>query len=158
MTDDIKALASQVLAITVLKRQLAAHEADVRERLQMAMDRGDRKAGYAGDTKIGTITLTDPETSWKVVDGTAFRAWVKANHPTEIVVVESVNAAFERATLAGIPDTGEIPPGVDLKSTAVALQVRPAPDAAEAIAAELAREGVSFSEWLDSFTRKEIES
>ena len=158
MTDDTKTLASQIIALSVLKRQVAALEADLRERGQMAMDRGDRKAGYAGGAKIGTVTLTDPAPAWRVVNGDAFRAWVKANRPEEIVTVESVNSAFEKALLAGIEGSGEIPDGVDLVTGATVMQVRPAPDAAEAITAELAREGLTFSAWLDSFTRPEIES
>ena len=158
MTDDIKDLASQVLGLTVLKRIVAAREADVRERAQMAMDRGARWPGFAGDTKIGTVTLTDPKPTWRVVDRDAWFLWVKANHPDEIVTTEAVRSSFETALLGRIQASGEIPDGVDLVEVAVALQVKPDVDAAQVIAAELAANGVTLTEWLDSFDRKAVEA
>lgn len=158
MTDDVGTLASQVIALAAMKKRLAELDADVRQRLQAAMDRGDRKAGKAGEAKIGTVTLTDPEAAYRVTDGHAFREWVKVTRPDEIVTVESVNGAFEKAILAQGHHEGEMVPGVELVTGPAVVQVRPAPDAVESIAAELAREGLTVGQWLDSFSRKEIQS
>lgn len=158
MTDDVTILASQLIALAAMKKRLAELDGDVRERLQMAMDRGDRKTGRAGEVKIGSVTLTDPEAAYRVTDGHAFREWVKANRPDEIVVVESVNAAFEKAILAQGHHEGEMVPGVELVTGPAVVQVRPAPDAVDAIAAELAKDGLTVGQWLETFSRKGIES
>lgn len=156
MSDDVGTLASQVIALAAMKKRLTELDADVRSRLQAAMDRGDRKAGKAGEAKIGTVTLTDPEAAYRVTDGAAFREWVKATRPDEVVVVESVNAAFEKAILAQGHHEGEVVPGVELVTGPAVVQVRPAPDAVEAIAAELAKDGLTLGQWLETFSRREI--
>lgn len=158
MTDDVGTLASQVIALAAMKKKLAELDADVRERLQMAMDRGDRKAGRAGEAKIGTVTLTDPETTWRIADKRAWLEWVKAHKPTEIVTTESVNTAYESAFLASLDPSLGLPDGVELVTGPAVVQVRPAPDAMEAIAAELAKAGLTVGQWLESFSRKEIQS
>lgn len=158
MTDDVGTLASQLIALTAMKKRLAELDGDVRERLHAAMDRGDRKTGKAGEAKIGTVTLTDPEAAYRVTDGATFRAWVKKTRPDEIVTVESVNAAFERAILAQGHHEGEMVPGIELVNPVAVVQVRPAPDAVESIAAELAKAGLTVGQWLESFSRKEIKS
>ena len=47
---DARALASAAITLAVLAKKITAAQADVRERLSMALERGDRKAGYAGST------------------------------------------------------------------------------------------------------------
>ena len=159
---DARALASAAITLAVLAKKITAAQADVRERLTMALERGDRKAGYAGSTKIGAATLTDPNPAWRVIDRNAFTGWVRANRPDEIHTIEAVNAAFEKAVLdqGGFVNaaTGEVEtvPGIEYQTGVPVLQVRTEKDAEKAIADHLDREGLSFSQLLESLTRKEI--
>lgn len=149
--------ANKAVMLGVLKKVVARLDAEVRA--EVTMDPGDRKAAFAGGKRIGYVTMTDPDAGFRVTDGEAFRAWVKAHRPDEIVTTESVRSSFEKAILdRGCDEQGESIPGIEWVQPASFLQVRPTPDAEAAIRAELAREGLSFAGVLDSLSVKEIES
>lgn len=130
-------LTDQIIAIKAAQSYLAGLEKSIRSELVALMDPGDRKTGRAGGTKIGTVTLTAPEPSWRVTDGRAWREWVRENAPSEIVTVEAVNAAYEAAMLArGCDENGEPLPGMALVAAAPVIQVRPNAEALTAIVRE----------------------
>lgn len=162
MTDQTRALASAAITLSVLAKKIAAANADIRERLTVALERGDRKAGYAGDTLIGAATLTNPNPTWRVIERAKFMDWVRTNRPDEIHTIEAVNAAFEKAVLdqGGFVNaqTGEVEPipGIEYTDPVPVLQVRTQPNAEVAIREQLDSEGLSFSALLESLTRKEI--
>lgn len=153
MTDDTQALANKLVTLAVLRKMVAALDADVRESTQMALTPGDRKAAQAAGERIGYVLLTDPKGSYRVTDGDAWRGWVKANRPEELITVESVRSSFEAAMLArGCDDDGELLPGVSWVAGTPVLQVKPTAEAERHIRAELADGGYSFAEVLESFT------
>lgn len=157
--NDTQALANKAVTLAVLKKLVAALEAEVRESLGMALAPGDRKSARIGDYAIGYALLTDPKGGYRVRDGEAWRAWVKANRPDEIVTVESVRSSFETAMLArGCDDNGEPLPGIEWVPGTSVLQVKPTPDAEERIRAELAANGLTFAQVLDSFTPEAVEA
>ncbi len=156
---DVQDLTNKLLFLAVLKKQVAAIEADVRESTQMAMQPGERQPGKAGDTRIGFVTLTDPKGAYRVTGGEKWREWVREHRPDEIVSVESVRSSFEAAMLErGCDENGEPLPGVQWVDGASIVQVRPTSGAADAIRAELDRAGLTFTQALDSFSRKGIAS
>lgn len=156
---DTDALASKLVTLAVLKKMVAALDADVRESTQMAMTPGDRKAALAGTARIGFVTLTAPEPAWRVTDGEAWRTWVKAHRPDEIVTTEAVRSSFEKAMLErGCDENGEALPGVSLVAGVSVVQVRPTPDAEAKIRTAIEAEGLSFAQVLDSFTPRAVES
>lgn len=159
MTDDLQELANKAATLAVLKRIVAALDAEVRESLQMTLAPGDRKSARIGDYAIGSAVLTDPKGSYRVTNGGAWRAWVKEHRPGEIVTVESVRSSFESAMLAtGCDDNGEPLPGVEWVPGTSVLQVRTEPDAEARIRAELAANGLSFAQVLDSFSPQAVEA
>jgi hypothetical protein len=148
--------ANQLVLVAVLKRMLNKIDRDLRESVEM--DRGDRKAAQADGRRIGHVLLTDPQPAFRVVDGEAFRAWVREHRPEEIVTVESVRSSYEKAVLdRGCDDAGEAIPGIELVDSPPVLRVDTYPDAelVERIAGELAR--LSFGAVLEVLTPKEIE-
>ncbi len=141
--------ANKIITLTVLKRMVARLDAEVRAAADM--DPGDRKAGRADGRPIGYVTLTAPAAAFRVTDGEAFRAWVKATRPDEIVYVESVRSSYEKAVLeTGCDQNGEAIPGVELVPGNPVMQVRPTPDAEDAIRAELAAGGLTFAAVIES--------
>lgn len=147
--NDTQALANKLVTLAVLKKMVAALDAEVRESTQMALSPGDRKAAQAGGERIGYVLLTDPSGAYRVTNGDEWRAWVKEHRPDEIVTVESVRASFEKAMLArGCDDNGEPLPGVTWHSGTPVLQVKPTEDAEMRIRAELAVGGLSFTDVL----------
>jgi hypothetical protein len=163
VSDDTRALTSAAIALAILAKKIAAAQADVRERLTMALKRGDRKAGYAGSTKIGAATLTDPKDTWRIVERAKFTDWVRANRPEEIHTIEAVNAAFEKAVLdqGGFvnAETGEVEPvpGIEYLPAVPVLQIRTEKDAETAILNALDDEGLFVRDLLGLLTSaKEI--
>ena len=79
-----------------------------------ALDPGDRKNAVLPDgTKVGTVSVSNQgEPVWRVTDPDAFLRWVKEHRPTAIV--EAVRSSDQKSILDAIPDTGELPDGVDL--------------------------------------------
>lgn len=72
-------------------------------------------------TRIGKVARSKPSTTARVTDERALLAWVKRNHPSEILTVESVNSAY-LSKLLGLAKqngvaydtaTGEVIPGVE---------------------------------------------
>lgn len=139
-------LANKVITLAVLKNMVTRLDGEVRAAARESMTPGDRKSGSASGQRIGYVTLTDPEGSWRVSDGAAFREWVREHRPEEIVTVESVRSSYEKAVLAtGCDEHGEIIPGLSWVEPSPVLQVRPTKDAEAAIRAELAASGLSFT-------------
>lgn len=134
---NVAALADQIVTVKAAMSYLTAIETRLRDELSQAMDPGDRKTAKARGAVIGSVTLTNPDAAWKVTDGRAWREWVKTNRPDEIVTVEAVNSAFEKAMLErGCDENGEAIPGVELVSGNPVVQVRPISDALAVIVHE----------------------
>jgi hypothetical protein len=142
-------LANKIITLAVLKNMVTRLDGEVRTAARESMSPGDRKAGSASGQRIGYVTLTDPEGSYRVTDGEAFRAWVREHRPEEIVAVESVRSSYEKAVLSlGCDEQGEVIPGLTWVEPLPVLQVRPTKDAEAAIRAELASSGLSFTSVL----------
>ena len=148
--------ANQLVLVAVLKRMLNNINRDLRASVDM--DRGDRKAALVDGRRIGHVLLTDPPSAFRVVDGEAFRAWVREHHPGEIVTVESVRSSYEKHVLErGCDEHGEAVPGVELVDAAPVLRVDSVPGADVLIHEALTAAGLPFAAVLDSLAPKEIE-
>lgn len=103
-----------------------------------ALTVGDTVAGRYRGQVIAKATMTSGRAKLAVTDEHAFTAWVKANHPSEIV--EAVNPAYvkalERTVVDGvvIDDQGEIVPGVEWVQGDPFVSVRRDKDAATVVA------------------------
>ncbi len=154
--------ANRLILIFLLKKKLALLEADEKATAFEGSDPGDKKNGKAGQYRIGTVSISDPEPAWRVSDSRQFGEWVAKNYPDEILSVTSVRAGFEKAILAagGMLDetSGELvePPGIKLVQGPSVVTVRPAPDAEQNVAAHLHEEGLTYGAALDSIARKAI--
>lgn len=163
---DSKELTRLALTVQVVKAKVLAADVAVREALAARLDAGERVPGRIGDAKIGAATKTDPMATAKVVDGNAFRAWVKANRPEEIVTVEAVNSAFEKALLKIVGECGGMTtedgevfdvPGVQIVPGVPQLRVVPDEGADRVIADAIAADGLSLTELLDAVSMKALE-
>ncbi len=149
--------ANKLVTLAVLKRLVAALDADLRAAAVGEMDPGDRKAAKADGRSIGYALLTDPQTQNRITDREAFNQWVRDNHPDEVVTIYSVRASFESAMLErGCTPEGEAIPGIEPVTPTPVLQVKPSGDAEAAIRAELEKGGLSFAGVLDSLTQRGI--
>jgi hypothetical protein len=154
--------ANQLIVLAIVKRRVAAFEAEIRAQVLADSDPGDKKNAKAGDARIGTVSVTDPETSWRVTDVNAFTAYVKEHWPTEVhsFTTETVRSAFEKQLLGDPVDetTGEVIPGVAEVKGGSVVQVRPGKDAEQIIADHMIAEGMTFGTALDAIEMKALES
>jgi hypothetical protein len=148
--------ANRLLVLGVLTKIVARLDREVRAAVDM--DPGDRKAAYANGRRIGAVTMTDPKPAYRVTDREAFVEWVKTNRPDEIIITYAVRSSYEKCLLdAGCdPATGEAIPGLELVEGRPHVMVTTETGAETAIRAELATNGLSFAEVLESFERKAI--
>jgi hypothetical protein len=79
------------------------------------------------DTEIGTVSRNRVSTGYVVTDREAFTEWVAENYPDAIVTARSVVPAWERELLADPVDkaTGEVPPGLEEKTSTPGVVVKP---------------------------------
>lgn len=115
------------------------------------LDRGDRKKAVLPDgTDVGTLSVSDPKPETKVVNAAALEAWVMAEVPHQIELVPAV-AAYHRVYPAFVtklvaecevvdgelvwPETGELVPGLAVKTRAMAVSNRQTPAQLEAMLA-----------------------
>ena len=115
-------VARDLALIKTVEKRIAAVNSATKAVALKVLDTGDKKHAVLDDgTKIGTISVKEGATSTYVADPDAFLAWVKANHPDEVVKTESVRSSYRAAVIAkakeadGVlfdPDTGEQIPGL----------------------------------------------
>jgi hypothetical protein len=79
-----------------------------------AMEVGERLVVKIGDEPIGTVTVAHGRVSARITNPRALVAWVKVNHPTEVVTTEQVRSSFVAALLKRAKDGGEVIPGVEV--------------------------------------------
>ncbi|HLI36782.1 MAG TPA: hypothetical protein VKV80_05500 [Streptosporangiaceae bacterium] len=107
---------------------------------------GERMAAVFGGRVAAWVSLPRPATRVRVVSEPAFRAWVKKHMPDEVVTVEQVREASQRAILDQAKanggrwlnrETGEYVPvdGIEVAAGDPAPRVELTPDAAEVIGA-----------------------
>lgn len=153
-------LANQLVVLAIVKRRVEAFEKTLRARVMDDSDPGDKKNAKAGEHRIGTVSVTDPETSWRVTDAEAFTAYVKERWPSEVYAIENVRGAFAKQLLDNPVDeqTGEVIPGLAEVKGGSVVQVRPGKDAEQIIADYMLREGLTFGSALDAIETKALGS
>lgn len=121
-SDDEKA----VLEAAVLKH-LEAQNKKTRAAVQATLNPGDRRTVWFGGAEIGTVSRNRPSTGWAVTDREAFTAWVAETYPEAIVTTRSVVPAWEKELLTSPVDktTGEVPPGLEEKTSTPGIVVKP---------------------------------
>ena len=127
----------ELATVKALGQQVTKAEGELKLRAKEEMAVGDRKTAYLPDgRKVGSVSYVTGSRRAAVTDPAAFLAWVKETHPTEVETVETVREAFRKVVLANPvnPDTGEIPPGVDLVEGEPYVRADVKPEQAEAIA------------------------
>lgn len=123
-----------------------------------ALEVGDTVAGKWDGKVIAKATMTKGRERIAVTDEHAFLAWVKRNHPTE--VLESVNPAYVRTLKAVnrvvIDAVGEVPAGVSVEEGSPYVTVRKDKDAPFIVAQLLSSGALSLEDHRD--WQAEIES
>ena len=102
------AVASHVVKVAAQEKKRALGE------LMEYMAPGDRSYATVNGEQVGTVSVTAPQPTYKVVDESALVKWLEWNKPD---AVHRVPAPWfvARAALDGfIKQTGEIPDGVEL--------------------------------------------
>jgi phage host-nuclease inhibitor protein Gam len=107
-------LARDLLVLRALADRVAAALTAAKTDTLAAMEVGERLVVKVGDTPVGTVTVAHGRPSARITDPRALLAWVKANHPTEVVPREEVRAAFVTALLGRAKSSGEVIPGIDV--------------------------------------------
>lgn len=98
-----------------------------------ALPFGDSKAAKVDGQILCKASWTKGRQSVVVSDTAALLEWVKANHPTEVVVTETVNEAYVKTFKAVdgivIDGQGEPVPGMEVKASEPTITVRSEKDA-----------------------------
>ena len=93
-----------------------------------AMGPGDRTTIKADGEEVGKVWVTDPKARTVVEDSDAFLAWVREQHPDEVVMVPMVRPSYRDALIksGGVdPETGEVVPGMAQTVGAPTMTVKP---------------------------------
>lgn len=123
-TDDDRVMAGRAAFLKWLGDEVFLAKTQVRDAIEPRIEPGERiRAELPDGTVIGAVTIGKAAETPTVTDERALLAWVKENRPTEIT--ESVNTAYVDALkkqvkahgYAFVPDTGEIIPGIGLKTS-----------------------------------------
>lgn len=131
-----------LLAVAAMKKVLAELDRQLREEAREHFTKpGQREPGEIAGQDAGNVQLTKPESSWMVWDDAAWTAWVKKNHPEQMVTV--VDPHFTAGMLERLKksepaidkETGEllVPDGIAAKSGQPTLKVYPTKDAPQAV-------------------------
>ena len=101
---------------------------DVARHELRALPFGDSKAAKVDGQILCKASWTKGRQSLVVTDPAALLAWVKENHPSEVVVAESVNEAYVKTFKAVggivIDGQGEPVPGMEVKASEPTITVR----------------------------------
>jgi hypothetical protein len=107
-------LARDLLVLRALADRVAAALVAAKADTLAAMEVGERLVVKVGDQPVGTVTLAHGRVAARITDPRALLAWVKANHPTEVVTTQEVRSSFVTALLKRAKDSGEVIPGIDV--------------------------------------------
>lgn len=129
-----RVLARDLLVLKALADRVAAALTAAKTDTLAAMEVGERLVVKVGDVPVGTVTVTHGRVAARITDPRALLAWVKANHPTEVVAVEEVRSSFVTVLLKRAKDCGEVIPGVEV-STGDPYLLAPVDDAASQVIA-----------------------
>lgn len=152
---DVKQLTQTALFYRVLegliKEEIDAAKAAAMQAMDGVGAERVRVTDQSG-TNLGAATVSGGRVTARVVDDAALLAWVRRNHPTE--VVETVRPAFVKALLDGaaakaepgddtpIGPDGEVLPGVELRQGDPYLTIRPTAEAKQRAREMLAASGL----------------
>ncbi|BBC28664.1 hypothetical protein [Mycobacterium phage PR] len=132
----------------VIEREAKAAKEAAKAELVAALPFGDTIAGRYGDEVLCKASWSKGSSKIVVVNEAALIAWVKEQHPTEIV--ESVNPAYMKTLKAVgenvIDGDGEVVPGVEVVTGSPTLSVRSEKNALELVAEMVAAGRVSLTE------------
>ena len=92
------------------------------------MGPGERTTIKADGEEVGKVWVTDPKARTVVEDSDAFLAWVREQHPDEVVMVPMVRPSYRDALIkaGGVdPETGEVVPGMAQTVGTPTMTVKP---------------------------------
>jgi hypothetical protein len=144
-TREERLLAGRQVFAKVIQADVKAAFDDTRDQLEPLIDPDEGVAAELPDgTRIGTVKRSKPKVEAVVTDAAALLAWVKTNRPEEIV--ETVRDAFvaylkAQARKHGEPvyeATGEIVPGIELRTGGSSYLPQPDPAMVEVVRAKFA--------------------
>lgn len=131
-------LLEKVIAAKALEAHLKTLKAEIDTEARELFEPGDRKTVRHGDVKLGTITMSDPKATWKVVNREEWTAWVAENYPDALVTTVSVNPAWEAEYLKSPVDAdGLIPDGLDQRTATPSWIVKPEKTVLAVLSADL---------------------
>ncbi|MFE9340837.1 hypothetical protein [Streptomyces sp. NPDC007063] len=137
-TGDVKAATTREAILKALLDEMKEAYEEARTDVQHLLDQQEAATGarqfaaaLPDGTKVGTVSLSNPEPKAKITDDDAFTAWVRETYPAESVtrIVKTVQTSFTakvlaEMTAAGVArvvdeETGEVHdvPGVEIKAT-----------------------------------------
>jgi len=107
-------LARDLLVLRALADRVAAALAAAKTDALAAMEVGERLVVKVGDVPVGTVTVAHGRVAARITDPRVLLAWVKAEHPTEVVPREEIRSSFVAALLKRAKECGEVIPGVEV--------------------------------------------
>lgn len=142
-------LQNEILALTLLQKQVK--EALDKKRAEWAQDKapGDRSGAVVGGESLGTVSFEKAKPSFKLTDPAAALAWAQEHQPQVVKFEPFLDPGWVTA-VAKEPVTpdGEIIPGFELSEPAPRIVVRTAKEGAEVLSRALAEGAITFDEVL----------
>jgi len=135
VNDDLRDAAFRAGVWQVIEQRAKELKDAAKAELQ-ALEVGDTIAGRYNGQTVAKATMTKGREKIVVTDERALLAWVKKDHPTE--VIESVNSAYIKSLEiyngSAIDKQGVVVPGVEVCDGDPYVSVRRAPEAAFVVA------------------------
>lgn len=144
---DLHSAALRAGVFQVVEREAKAAKDAAKAELVGMLPFGDSVAGRVGDELLCKAGWSKGAQKVVVTDESAFVAWVKEHHPSEIV--ESVNPAYVKAlTTVGehlVDADGQVAAGIEVQTGSPSLSVRSEKNALELVAQLVADGRVSLN-------------
>ncbi|MBF0808846.1 hypothetical protein E4U03_09560 [Rothia nasimurium] len=142
-------LPQEILALTLLQKQIKASLDEKRAQWGAGKTPGDRNGAAIDGESMGTISFEQAKASFKLADPVAALKWAQENNP-QVVKFEPFLDPGWVAAVSKEPVTaeGELIPGFELVEPAPKIVVRTARDGAGVLSRALAAEKLSVASVL----------
>ena len=142
-------LPNEILALTLLQKQVK--EALDKKRAEWGTGKtpGDRSGAAIGGEQLGTVSFEKAKNSFKLTDPEAALEWAQEHLPQVVKFEPFLDVAWVTAvSKEPVTPDGEIIPGFELVEPAPRIVVRADKDGAEVLSRALATGALTFDEVL----------
>lgn len=143
-------LAQEILALTLLQKQVKAVLDVKRAQWGQGKTAGDRNGAALGSESLGTVSFEKPKASFKLTEPDVALKWAQENNPQVVKFEPFLDPAWVAAvSKEPVTSEGEIIPGFELVEPAPRIVVRTAKEGVELLSRALRDGELVVSDFLE---------